>query len=70
MLDETFSEISEGSTRTFQWFKHFKYVKTFVENDVHSELPSSSMTWEAIVKYRRQTSDDIYNHIGLSLGTI
>jgi len=73
MLKEAFGEQALSQARTFEWFKHFKDGREYVEDDKHSGRPSTCTTPEMIAKVRevilenrRQTIHDVCNRVGLS----
>jgi len=76
MLMEAFGEQALSQARTFEWFKHFKDGRESVEDDKHSGRPSTCTTPEMIVKVceviledKRQTINDVCNHVGLPYGS-
>jgi inorganic pyrophosphatase len=50
MLTEAFGEQALSQARTFEWFKHFKDGRKFVEDHKHSGQPSACPTPKMAVK--------------------
>jgi len=77
MLQEAFGDKPTSQTKTFLWYKHFKYGRKSVEDDDHSGRPSTSTipenitkVREAILADRRQIIHDVCETVGLSYGTV
>ena len=58
MLKEAFGEQALSQARTSEWFKHFKDGRESVEDDKHSDRPSTCITPEMITKVREGILED------------
>jgi hypothetical protein len=77
MLQEAFGDNAISQSKTFLWYKRFKYERITVNDDARSGHPSTTTTPEnrakvckAILADRRQTIHDVCEIVGLSYGTV
>jgi hypothetical protein len=72
MLKEAFGGQALSQARTFEWFKQFKDGQGSVEDDKHSDRPSTYITPEMIAKVREVILEDgrqTIHEVGLSYGS-
>ena len=77
ILQEAFRDNAMSQSKTFLWYKRFKDGRTSVDDDEHSERPSTTTTPENIAKVckpihadHRQTIHDVCEIVGMSYRTV
>ena len=76
MIQQAFGNQSLSRARVFQWHARFKTSHTSVDDDEHTERPTSCTTAETITQIqeffrqdRRQTVPNIAEEVGIGYGT-
>ena len=76
MIQQAFGNQSLSRARVFQWHARFKTSHTSVDDDEHTERPTSCTTAETITQIqeffrqdRRQTVHNIAEEVGIGYGT-
>ena len=76
MIQQGFGDQSLSRTRVFQWHARFKTGRTSVDDDKHTERPTSCTTPETVARIqqlvrqdRRRTIRDIAEEVDVGYGT-
>lgn len=74
-MKQAFGDDALGQSEAHDWFKHFKDLRTSVDDNLHSEQPSTGIRPENVTDVRiaivvdcKWTIHDICNIMGLSFG--
>jgi hypothetical protein len=76
MLQQAFGEAALSRSKTFEWYSRFKNGLTSIDDDPHTDRPSTARTNETvdrvnavICENRRLTIREIADELNLSFGT-